>query len=44
MHFGEHLTIDGYGGNFEKLNDEEWWLSPLSLPLLITAEVSRIAL
>lgn len=23
MHFGEHLTIDGYGGNFEKLNDEK---------------------
>ena len=23
QHFGEHLTIDGYGGNFEKLNDKE---------------------
>ena len=23
MHFGEHLTIDGYGGNFQKLNDKE---------------------
>lgn len=22
-HFGEHLTIDGYGGSFEKLNDKE---------------------
>ena len=22
-HFGEHLTIDGYGGNPEKLNDKE---------------------
>ena len=22
MHFGEHLTIDGYGGSEEKLNDE----------------------
>jgi S-adenosylmethionine decarboxylase len=22
MHFGEHLTIDGYGGNYEKLNDK----------------------
>lgn len=21
--FGEHLTIDGYNGNFEKLNDKE---------------------
>lgn len=23
MHFGEHITIDGYQGNFEKLNDKE---------------------
>ncbi len=23
MHFGEHVTLDGYGGNFEKLNDKE---------------------
>jgi len=23
MHFGEHLTIDGYGGNFEKLNNKD---------------------
>lgn len=23
MHFGEHLTIDGYGGSYEKLNDKE---------------------
>ena len=23
VNFGEHLTIDGYGGNFEKLNDKE---------------------
>lgn len=22
-HFGEHLTVDGYGGNFEKLNNKE---------------------
>lgn len=22
-HFGEHLTLDGYGGNYEKLNDKE---------------------
>lgn len=22
IHFGEHLTIDGYGGNREKLNDK----------------------
>lgn len=23
MHFGEHITIDGYGGNFELLDNEE---------------------
>lgn len=23
MHFGEHLTIDGYGGNSELLNDKD---------------------
>ncbi len=23
VHFGEHVTLDGYGGNFEKLNDKE---------------------
>ena len=23
VHFGEHLTLDGYGGNFEKLNNKE---------------------
>ena len=23
MHFGEHITIDGYEGLFEKLNDKE---------------------
>lgn len=23
MHFGEHLMIDGYGGDYEKLNDEK---------------------
>jgi S-adenosylmethionine decarboxylase len=22
-HFGEHLTIDGYGGSYEKLNNKE---------------------
>ena len=30
MHFGEHLTIDGYGGNFEKLNNKELVLECLS--------------
>ena len=23
MHFGEHLMIDGYGGDFDKLNNKE---------------------
>jgi S-adenosylmethionine decarboxylase len=23
MHFGEHLMIDGYGGNYDKLNNRE---------------------
>lgn len=23
VHFGEHLTLDGYGGNEQKLNDRE---------------------
>ena len=23
MHFGNHLTIDGYGGDFAKLNDKD---------------------
>ncbi len=29
MHFGEHLTIDGYGGSEEKLNDRELVLRSL---------------
>ncbi len=29
-HFGEHLTIDGYGGNFESLNNKEIVLKCLS--------------
>ena len=29
MHFGEHLTIDGYGGSQEKLNDKELVLNSL---------------
>lgn len=28
-HFGEHLTLDGYGGSYEKLNDRELVLSCL---------------
>jgi S-adenosylmethionine decarboxylase len=27
MHFGEHITIDGYGGNPDLLNDKELVLS-----------------
>jgi S-adenosylmethionine decarboxylase len=30
MHFGEHITIDGYGGDFNRLNDRENVLSCFS--------------
>jgi S-adenosylmethionine decarboxylase len=30
MHFGEHVTIDGYSGDFEKLNDEDLVLKCLN--------------
>lgn len=30
MHFGEHITIDGYGGSRGKLNDESLVLSCLN--------------
>ncbi len=30
MHFGEHLTIDGYGGSKEKLNDKDLVLDCLN--------------
>jgi len=30
MHFGEHLTIDGYGGSYEKLNNKELILNCLN--------------
>ena len=30
MHFGEHLTIDGYNGSIEKLNDKRLVLSCLN--------------
>lgn len=34
IQFGEHLTIDGYGGNFDALNDRELVLKCLDdLPL-----------
>jgi len=36
INFGEHLTLDGYGGNFEKLNDKETVLECLDkLPELL---------
>ena len=36
MHFGEHVTIDGYGGNEAKLNDRELVLRALNeLPGLL---------
>lgn len=36
MNFGEHVTIDGYGGNFDKLNDKELVLKCLDeLPTLL---------
>lgn len=36
MHFGEHLTIDGYGGDVQKLDDKELVLSCLNeLPGLL---------
>src|SRR3989338_10084739 len=30
MNFGEHITIDGYKGNYKKLNDKELVLKCLS--------------
>jgi len=30
VHFGEHITIDGYGGNPERLNSEDAVFSALS--------------
>lgn len=30
MHFGEHVTIDGYGGSKERLNDKEFVLETLN--------------
>jgi S-adenosylmethionine decarboxylase len=30
MHFGEHVTIDGYGGNNKRLNDKEFVLETLN--------------
>lgn len=30
MHFGEHVTIDGYGGNKDRLNNKEFVLETLN--------------
>jgi len=30
MHFGEHVMIDGYGGDYEKLNNKEFVLECLN--------------
>jgi len=30
LHFGEHLTIDGYGGDYDLLNDKERILDSLN--------------
>jgi S-adenosylmethionine decarboxylase len=36
-HFGEHLTIDGYGGDYEKLNNKDLVLMVLNdLPDLVS--------
>lgn len=42
-HFGEHLTLDGYGGDFSRLNDKELVLLslkelPMKLGMHILAE------
>ena len=29
-HFGEHLTLDGYGGSYDSLNNKEYVLSCLN--------------
>lgn len=54
MHFGEHITIDGYNGDFNKLNDRELVLScfselltllkmhPLIDPVIIEAPDNQI--
>jgi S-adenosylmethionine decarboxylase len=53
-HFGEHITIDGYGGSFERLNSEEAVLScltdlcnalrmrPLIKPIVVSAPDNHI--
>lgn len=42
MHFGEHVMIDGYGGDYKKLNDKEFVLKCLDeLPEKL--EMSKLA-
>jgi S-adenosylmethionine decarboxylase len=53
-HFGEHVTIDGYGGDYDRLNNEELVRSvftelcallnmhPLTTPLLVSAPDNNI--
>ncbi len=36
MHFGEHLTIDGYGGSYAKLADKDHILHFLNKLLLVS--------
>lgn len=39
MHFGEHVTIDGYGGDYEKLDDKDLVLNCLNdLPTKLDME------
>ena len=54
LHFGEHVTIDGYGGNPEELNDGDivraslselctlLGMHPLTEPLVISAPDNQI--
>ncbi len=53
-HFGEHITIDGYGGSPERLNDEEaissaltelcdaLQMRPLMKPLILSAPDNQL--
>ena len=42
MHFGEHITIDGYGGDYEKLNNREFVLNCLN-ELPETLDMNKLA-
>ena len=41
-HFGEHVTIDGYGGEFSKLNDKDFVFSFVN-NMVETLEMSRLS-